>query len=506
MKAPVLGKLVRFALPLCLACCLYWAPLAPAAAGQAPAGQPPEPGLAAIDAQLRRGEWEPARLAALALIAEDLSSPEAAPLAGALARLALAEGGLGRQEDAVWHWHAAQNLDRSALSPEALAGYGAPGEILARHPLRRIDEAPAGLKVLHAEDSGVRSGRRIAGDIPPLSAAAASVPAPRVLRLQAVITTDGRLTEPVVLAGSAPGVTYEILENLRGWRYEPAQQRRRPVAVFRNLTVQLPGGAAGDGQIARVEGLVRSGRWGAARDGARSLWYQALEKPSVTRREVATLLMLRALAEAGLGMEAEAVCRWQAAQYVEPQLQSADLSAYGGAGRLLESNRRGAEGVFTGDKPARITRESKPEYPRAALQLPMKGEVVLGATIGPAGAVRQPLVVRVEAGGETVLIGLDAWLDPSSRPQASALIASTKLLAFSALDAVCDWRLDPEPAGETGLQRVVSVPFFSAATAHAGNPLAAGAPGGPVISPSAPDPGNLPSILPEGQNRIIPPS
>jgi hypothetical protein len=327
-----------------------------------------------------------------------------------------------------------------------------------------------------------------------------------VLRVQAVITPAGRLTEPVVLAGSAPGVTYEILENLRGWRYEPAQQRKRPVAVFRNLTVQLSGGeflAGGEGQIARVEGLVRSGSWGAARDGARSLWYQALEKPAVTQREIATLLMLRALAEAGLGMEAEAVCRWQAAQYVEPQLQSADLSAYGSAGQMLEKNQRQTAGAFTGDKPARIARESKPEYPRAALRLPIKGEVVLGATVGPAGAVRQPLVLRVEAGGETVLVGLDAWLDPSSRPQAPALVASTKLLAFSALDAFCDWRLDSEPAGEAGLQRVVSISFFSAAAPPAGNPLAAGAPGGPVTSNSAAR--NPSTVVPEGQNRIIPP-
>ena len=499
MQAPVLQKIARFVLPLCLA----WAPLAPAAAGQAP-----EPGLAAIDAQLRRGEWEPARLAALALIAEDLASPEAAPLAGALARLALAEEGLGRPEDAVWHWHAAQNLDRSALSPEDLAAYGPPGELLARHPLRRVDEAPAGLNVLHAEDSGVRSGRRIAGDIPPLSAAvaavAAVVAAPRVLRLQAVITTDGRLTEPVVLAGSAPGVTYEILENLRDWRYEPAQHRKRPVAVFRTLTIQLPGGAAGDGQIARVEGLVRSGSWGAARDGARGLWYQALEKPAVTQRELATLLMLRALAEAGLGMEAEAVCRWQAAQFVEPRLRSADLSAYGGAGRLLESNRRG-EGAFTGDKPARIARESKPEYPRAALRMPIKGEVVLGATIGPAGAVRQPLVVRVEAGGETVLLGLDARLDPSSGPQAPALIAASKLLAFSALDTFCDWRLDPAPAGGADSQRVVSVSFVSPAAPPSGSLRAAGVPRRRATSTSTPDPKNLPAVVPEGQNRIIPP-
>ena len=49
MKAPMLGKIVRLALPLCLA----WAPLA--SAGQTPAGRPPETGLAAIDAESAAG-------------------------------------------------------------------------------------------------------------------------------------------------------------------------------------------------------------------------------------------------------------------------------------------------------------------------------------------------------------------------------------------------------------------------------------------------------------------
>ena len=382
-------------------------------------GNEPEPDrrIAAIDGQLQRGEWEPARAAALALIAEDLSIPEPAPLAGAVARLALAEAGLGREADALWHWHAAQNLDRAALSPETLAAFGAPGKLLAGHPLRRADEAPAGLQVFPAEKPGIRSSRRLQGSIPPPSAAAAAVPAARVLRLQAVVATDGRLLQPVVLAGSSPGVTWEILEALRGWRYESARQRDRPVAVFRALTIQLPGGgpsltgnAVRDGKLARVEGLLRSASWAEARESVRGLWRETLEIPTGDpQRELATFLMMRAVAEAGLGMEAEAVCRWQAAQYVEPRLRNADLSAYGPAGRLLEQNPREPEENLTGERAGKAVKKTTPEYPQGALRaLAAKGKIVLGATIGPAGAVRQPRVLRVETGGKPLLTGLDA--------------------------------------------------------------------------------------------------
>ena len=343
--------------------------------------------------------------------------------------------------------------------------------------------------------------RRITGDIPPPSAAAAAAAAaaPRVLRLQAVITTDGRLTEPVVLAGSAPGVTYEILENLRGWRYEPAQQRKRPVAVFRNLTVQLPAGAAGDGQIARVEGLVRSGSWGAARDGARGLWYQALEKPAVTQREIATLLMLRALAEAGLGMEAEAVCRWQAAQYVEPQLQSADLSAYGSAGQMLERTR----GRQRGRSPA-TSRPGSPGRASPSTRGPPCGCRSRGRSCWGLRSVRPaPSASRSSYGWRpggrpcwsASMPGLIRRAAPSPRPWSPRRSSSP-----SAPSTPSATRLDPEPANEA-LQRVVSISFFSAAAPPAGNPLAAGAPG-PVTSNSAAR--NPSTFVPEGQNRTFP--
>jgi hypothetical protein len=50
-----------------------------------------------------------------------------------------------------------------------------------------------------------------------------------------VIDEDGRLREPVVMGGGSPGVNYQVLESLRGWRYAPAKQGFHRVATFRNI-------------------------------------------------------------------------------------------------------------------------------------------------------------------------------------------------------------------------------------------------------------------------------
>ena len=98
----------------------------------------------AIDLHLLLGDWEVARTASLANIEVGRKLLFAPYLAGAVARLAVAEAGLGREDDAVWHWHIAQNLAGAALSDKTLASFGKAGALLVRHPLRRVDEAPPG--------------------------------------------------------------------------------------------------------------------------------------------------------------------------------------------------------------------------------------------------------------------------------------------------------------------------------------------------------------------------
>jgi hypothetical protein len=237
MRVPLVWKLARLIVLLAFAV----AASSSGATGQTPAmpaDAPPE--LAAIDAQLHRGEWEPARAAALARIEAELANPAAPGLARSVARLALAEAGLGRQEDALWHWGAAQNLDHAALSPAELAAFGAAGELLARHPLRRLDETPAGLTVYRQDDLKVQPARRIAGEIPQLPKPPKGAEG-GVLRIQGIVDLEGRFREPTVVGEGSPASIYRVLEALREWRYAPARRDLRQVASFRSVLVGAPG-------------------------------------------------------------------------------------------------------------------------------------------------------------------------------------------------------------------------------------------------------------------------
>src|SRR6185312_2096822 len=388
------------------------------------------PDLAALDALLRHGDWEAARTGALARIAGELSRPGAAGLASAVARLALAEAGQGREEDAVWHWYEAQNLQHGALSAADLAAYGLPGELLARHPLRQVDEPPAGLSVLRSEDRGVEPGRRIAGTIPqlPASGTSSALTAPLGFRLQAVIDSDGRVLAPVVIAGGSPGMTYQVLEALRSWRYLPARKKGLPVAVFRSLTINAPGTSHASSGFSDLDRLLRNGRWEDARKSAQKLWTATLNATGATPQDLAPVLALRAVADAGSGREPEAVCRWQAAQYLDPDLQSADLSVYGRPGTLLAGHRwNGAADSFgKSDAKPEIQTLHRPDYPVTPLREMSMGTIELGAIIGADGTVRQPFVLRVKSSDRIVLQGLAPGTDGSVSPYETAM---SRLLA-----------------------------------------------------------------------------
>jgi TonB family protein len=179
--------------------------------------------------------------------------------------------------------------------------------------------------------------------------------------------------------------------------------------------------------------LLHAGKWGEAQALAHSQFPAAAgyadQYPGVT----AVALALEALADAGLGHEAPARCRWEAAQSLDPHLAKADLSSFGAPGFLLkgrpveilpreddphsEDLLRLSPGVKTAggvQAPEYISRVL-PEYPLLARQSKQEGKVVVQAIIERDGSVSYPRILEHQP------LGLDA----------------------SALYAICGWQFKP---------------------------------------------------------------
>jgi hypothetical protein len=381
------------------------------------------------DAQLHRGEWAKAEAGSREAI-------EIARKAGfvrphQLALLALAEAGAGRSDDAVWDWQAALNLDPQALGRETLAGYGKAGELLAAHPARELDQAPAGLAVEPEGARGLQAARKIHGELPDFSAELRKISFPRWLRLQAVVDTQGRLRDPVVVS-PVPVLADGVLAAVRSWEFEPARRDGAPVASYYDLLINPPGGKAlttlapMQGELAEVEAALRAGRWEEGAKRADSMWKRALADQRPSRGFLAVAFTLRALAEAATHHEDVAICHWQAAQAMEPLLYHADLSAYGAPGALLS---RHTWGLLAAEHLQRLGTESqisrpelvsnvKPIYPGNARASGAGGKVILETVVDEQGRIRDP---RILAGPPAALQGFYA----------------------SSLDSVCQWRFHP---------------------------------------------------------------
>lgn len=380
-----------------------------------------------IDASLRQKEWAKAQALSREMIETLKDSFLGRELASAVARLAVAEAGLGLQEEAAWHWQVAQNLDRGVLSKEALLAYGPSAEILERHRLRELNEAPAGATVYRAGDpqDPVQPARKLQGESPELSKGLRGISAPKWVLLQAIVGEDGRLRDPVAI-GSLPGMVYETLEDLRTWRFEPAKRAGEPVAAFYELAINPPSKTPLSRLVrlekgpAEVEALLRGARWKEAWEASVRLLGMALDEKAQDGLPLGTLLALRALAEAGLGAESRAVCRWQAAQHLAPILYHADLSAYGRAGALLQASRwtwDSGEPSGSGAGTPAVARKIPLRYPGVAQQDRIVSAVTVEGVIDSQGGVRVPVVTA----------------NPSRMLNLSA----------SALDSFCGWSFQP---------------------------------------------------------------
>lgn len=169
-------------------------------------------------ALLREGRYEQARKR-LSTLTNDMlerigpGEPADRLFSIVLAQLAIAEAGAGRDADAIWHWHVAQNIDSAVRELDASA-YGTAGQLLRANVLGPSPEkcpkrpkdalAPATLKrVEPIYPEGARQFRESG-----------------IVIVQIRLDAEGRPVEPYVLKPLAAPVTYAALDALQRWRFE----------------------------------------------------------------------------------------------------------------------------------------------------------------------------------------------------------------------------------------------------------------------------------------------
>ncbi len=189
------------------------------------------PEVARVDEILRKGKWKLGRKEAAKVTDQLLSkSWYGAGLRESLSDLAVllavAEANLGRRDDAIWHWHVAQNLDPRVRHRD-LSPYGDAAKLLLEFPLRRRGEIPAGFEIrdqtLYSKVRKPKPKERPRKTI--LNNTAAVREKPGDFHVEIVVDKEGRIYHPVVVSDYMhPIVIYAVLEWLHGHpELEPAR-------------------------------------------------------------------------------------------------------------------------------------------------------------------------------------------------------------------------------------------------------------------------------------------
>ncbi|MCP3958412.1 MAG: hypothetical protein GY719_11215 [bacterium] len=343
-------------------------------------------GMDDLREQLAAGDWQGAYEGARPLVTEiagAIGDGGSDLLARSLAQLALAEAGLGLADEAIWHWHTAQNL-AVEYRVSNLSAYGEAGDLLARHRLRRPGEAPA-----EPDDSDRGEPREIAGPMPrypgEITETVDVTSDPDIAIIELIIDESGSTRAPVVLAGRSSARLFTVLEALREWRFEPALRSGAPVPVLRRLTLLL-------------ESTIRLPDISLAPDAER----------------LVRLAVKKARRQPRL-----AGCYWRAARSLEPALARVDPGSLGpAAAPLVESvapprDRWSLDaspgGVSAGTGPLSLAAGGKVEIPRrihapnpqytpGARKARIRGVAIAQAVIGGRGSG-----TRLNVGGEVEL-------------------------------------------------------------------------------------------------------
>ncbi len=202
-----------------------------------------------VDAKLRAGKWKPglkeARVLTKVVVQRTWYGRELGPMLAELALYqALAEANLGRRDEAIWHWHMAQNLDfrvrRRDLSP-----YGEAGKLLLEFPLRDLGEVPVPYVVPSTYPGGPRLVPAFKPEMPEsptiLNNTGAALEGTGDLDVEVIFDETGQLRQPVVISSHLhPIVIYATLEWLRGIPpFNPSLYKGEPADDLGKIKIQF---------------------------------------------------------------------------------------------------------------------------------------------------------------------------------------------------------------------------------------------------------------------------
>ncbi|MCZ7651265.1 MAG: energy transducer TonB [Thermoanaerobaculia bacterium] len=206
-----------------------------------------------VEHHLRAADWQAADAAISKLYKATIEQHgDTGRFDGGLVQLtamrAIAEQGLGRTDDARWHWHVAvsflPDLQRMDLSP-----YGEPARALQVQGVRGRELA-AGERYRKdgpvSELAGIKAPKRSKGP-------GIRLPSLRMKDMggfyvfEVMVEADGTVTQPLLLQKKG-SVALGLLafDSLRGWRFKPATRDGAPVAVPYLVGVGTGGIGGGD--------------------------------------------------------------------------------------------------------------------------------------------------------------------------------------------------------------------------------------------------------------------
>lgn len=152
----------------------------------------------------------------------------------ALMQKALASAGLGKQDDALWDWHIALSL-HPGLRKADLGKFGEPGRFLMANT--EVPRDGDWSRAITEPRPGVREPKPLRQPKPQFPRAAREFHTEGNLILEVVITTEGKVTAPMIVQPlPAPSLSYTALQALRRWEFEPGMVDGKPVPVIFNAT------------------------------------------------------------------------------------------------------------------------------------------------------------------------------------------------------------------------------------------------------------------------------